>query len=101
MRFSRKHIDTPRSKRRSTPPLAVAPVPEALPPELPEFLAQPAAVPSDLPEELIAARAYEKWQRRGCPEGDGMQDWYAARAELQEERLRFAAPRPGDKDRGI
>ena len=60
------------------------------------------SAPSDLPEELIAARAYEKWQLRGCPMGqDGSaQDWYAARAELEAERLNWAAPQAGDAERG-
>ena len=57
---------------------------------------------SDLPEELIARRAYEKWQRRGCPMGqDAAQDWYAARAELEQERLGWAAPAQDDRDRSL
>lgn len=55
-----------------------------------------------VPEELIAARAYEKWQLRGCPMGqDGVQDWLAAKAELEEERLNWAAPEPADRGRGV
>jgi hypothetical protein len=55
---------------------------------------------SDIPDELIAARAYELWQRRGCPMGhDSSEDWHSARAELEEERLGWAAPEPGDRDR--
>jgi hypothetical protein len=57
---------------------------------------------SDLPEELIAARAYEKWKLRGCPEGqDSERDWYAARAELESERLNWAAPQAGDEQRSV
>lgn len=57
--------------------------------------------PADLPEELIASRAYEKWQLRGCPMGqDSEQDWYAARDELEQERLNWAAPQPDDAVRG-
>jgi hypothetical protein len=60
------------------------------------------ASPSDLPEELVAARAYEKWQLRGCPMGhDGSQDWFAARNELELERLNWAAPQPDDALRGV
>jgi hypothetical protein len=56
--------------------------------------------PADLPEELIANRAYEKWQLRGCPMGqDGSQDWYEAREELISERLNWAAPREDDAER--
>jgi hypothetical protein len=55
---------------------------------------------ADLPYELIAARAYEKWQNRGCPMGqDGRSDWYAARAELEQERLRWAPPEDEDRNR--
>lgn len=58
------------------------------------------SAPDDLPEELIAARAYEKWRLRGCPMGqDGEQDWYAARSELEAERLGWAAPQAGDDQR--
>jgi hypothetical protein len=33
-------------------------------------------------QEDIARRAYEIWESRGRPEGDGNQDWDAALAEL-------------------
>ena len=57
---------------------------------------------SDLPDELIAMRAYEKWQRRGCPMGqDAAQDWYAARSELEQERLGWAVPATDDRDRSL
>ena len=36
-------------------------------------------------DELIASRAYEKWQQRGCPLGEAEQDWFAARSELEQE----------------
>jgi hypothetical protein len=36
-------------------------------------------------DELIAIRAYEKWQQRGCPIGEAEQDWFAARADLERE----------------
>jgi hypothetical protein len=39
-------------------------------------------------QEEIARRAYEIWQNRGCPAGDGSQDWRAAEAELVAARLR-------------
>jgi predicted ATP-binding protein involved in virulence len=41
---------------------------------------------SEIPNELIAARAYEKWEARGCPLWENEQDWFAARAELEQER---------------
>jgi hypothetical protein len=37
-------------------------------------------------EDLIAQLAYEKWRDRGCPLGEGEQDWYAARYELEAEQ---------------
>jgi hypothetical protein len=39
-------------------------------------------------QEEIARRAYEIWQRRGCPDGDGSQDWQAAESELVGARVR-------------
>jgi hypothetical protein len=44
-------------------------------------------------EEQIAARAYEKWKRRGCPQGDGQRDWYDASAEVEAELERRAYER--------
>ena len=39
-------------------------------------------------ENEIAQRAYQRWIDRGCPQGDGREDWFAAEAELS------AAPPP-------
>jgi hypothetical protein len=36
--------------------------------------------------EEIAVRAYELWERRGCPEGSSEEDWFAAEAQLNELR---------------
>lgn len=44
--------------------------------------------------EMIARRAYEIWQRHGCPSGTAFQDWLAAKAELRSER------RYGRRERG-
>ena len=38
-------------------------------------------------EEDIARRAYEIWQQRGCPPGDGKDDWQAAETELLALRI--------------
>jgi hypothetical protein len=38
-----------------------------------------------LSPEVIAVRAYIKWIERGRPLGDGLEDWFAARAELEGE----------------
>ncbi len=42
------------------------------------------SAPADrnLSDEVIAHRAYELWMARGCPPGDGTEDWEAAIAEL-------------------
>ena len=86
MRLSRKR---PRSQNPSAPMTH-------------EDISQVKPLPADLPEELIRQRAYEMWERRGCPMGqDGAQDWYAARAELEQERLNWAAPRGHDRDRAV
>jgi hypothetical protein len=41
----------------------------------------------DIPKDEIARRAYEIWQNRGCPPGDGGQDWQKAEAELIAARI--------------
>lgn len=33
--------------------------------------------------EEVAARAYMRWQERGCPEGSAEQDWFQAEEELR------------------
>jgi hypothetical protein len=39
-----------------------------------------------MPEEtVIAARAYELWQERGCPIGSDQEDWFQAEQELTAE----------------
>jgi hypothetical protein len=38
-------------------------------------------------EDDIARRAYEIWQSRGCPPGDGSHDWEAAKSQLVAERI--------------
>lgn len=48
----------------------------------------------EITEELVACRAYEKWQERGCPLWDDGQDWFAARAELERERGVRSESRP-------
>ncbi len=47
--------------------------------------------------EDIARRAYELWQARGCPPGDGTEDWRAAEAELNSQ----AISRNGESGRGF
>ena len=49
-----------------------------------------------VPHEKIAARAYEKWCKRGCTDGAHQQDWLEAEAELRSEMMggRGGAPTP-------
>jgi len=48
-------------------------------------------------QDAIARRAYELWQARGCPSGDGGDDWQAARDQLAAE----AESNEGCHGRGI
>lgn len=41
---------------------------------------------TDIPTEEIARRAYEIWEARGRPAGDGTEDWDAAVAEFASRR---------------
>jgi hypothetical protein len=43
---------------------------------------------AEISQEEIARRAYEIWQARGCPPGDGSENWRAAEAELIAARVR-------------
>jgi Protein of unknown function (DUF2934) len=53
--------------RKSKPPVVVALRPE-------------------LSHEVIAERAYYIWLSRNRPITDGTEDWFAARAQLEQER---------------
>jgi hypothetical protein len=86
----------PFQKKQSAPQTKSSPKIAAVPTPVPDAPAiEPAA---DIPIELIAKRAFEKWQRRGSPMGhESEQDWFAAREELEQERLSFAAPTSEDR----
>jgi hypothetical protein len=43
---------------------------------------------AEISQEEIARRAYEIWQARGCPPGDGSENWQAAEAELTAARMK-------------
>jgi hypothetical protein len=49
---------------------------------------------SAVPHEKIAMRAYEKWCKRGCPQGSHMQDWFEAETELRAEMSRTGQGAP-------
>ena len=46
---------------------------------------QQSATQTLIPHEKIAMRAYEKWCRRGRPQGTDKQDWLEAEQELRQE----------------
>jgi hypothetical protein len=43
-----------------------------------------------VPHEKIAMRAYEKWVKRGRPQGTDKQDWIEAENELKAEFARMS-----------
>jgi len=46
------------------------------------------ATPVKVAHDKIAMRAYEKWVKRGRPQGTQVQDWIEAETELQAEQAR-------------
>ena len=36
-------------------------------------------------DQMISERAYHIWQSRGCPQGDGSNDWEIAKQQLERE----------------
>jgi hypothetical protein len=52
----------------------------------------------EVPTEAIARRAYELWEARGCPSGDGTEDWERAVAEFTSGRRRNGSPVEGLRD---
>jgi hypothetical protein len=61
--------------------------------------AQPATPQFKVPHEKIAMRAYEKWVKRGQPQGTHLQDWYEAEAELRAEYGRGSGTLPSAQRR--
>lgn len=49
---------------------------------------------TQIPHEKIAMRAYEKWVKRGRPQGTDVQDWIEAETELRAEMARPATGAP-------
>ena len=43
-------------------------------------------------ENRIRSRAYELWQRAGCPDGRSWEFWFAARREIEGEKAKVATP---------
>jgi len=56
---------------------------------------RPVAMVSQPTYEQITALAYELWERRGRPPGDGREDWLEAERQLREQHSALrATPRP-------
>jgi hypothetical protein len=60
----------------------------------PPMAPQSTGTPVKVPHEKIAMRAYEKWCKRGRPQGTHLQDWLEAEAELKAEYSRMGGPTP-------
>jgi hypothetical protein len=43
-------------------------------------------------DNTIAKRAYGLWEARGCPQGDGSEDWQLAKRQLLAEAHRRQRP---------
>jgi hypothetical protein len=50
--------------------------------------------PFNIPHEKIAMRAYEKWCKRGRPQGTHVQDWLEAETELKAEYAKSGGSPP-------
>ncbi len=59
----------------------------------PPQTSHPSTMPLKIPHEKIAMRAYEKWCKRGRPQGTDLQDWIEAEAELRAEYSRSGPTR--------
>jgi hypothetical protein len=46
-----------------------------------------------VPQEKIAMRAYEKWLKCGCKNGEDKKHWFEAEAELKAEMMKTARPK--------
>lgn len=49
---------------------------------------------SNAAPDAISRRAYEIWEREGCPEGCDMRHWLQAEEELRTERNGASQPQP-------
>lgn len=54
----------------------------------------------EISDEAIAKRAYEIWESRGCPEGEGDADWITAKAALEAEAQQAREAQQG-RGRGV
>lgn len=54
-------------------------------PQAPQAMPNKQAQTGQPTYDQIAKRAYEKWLKRGRPQGTQMQDWFEAEQELKKE----------------
>jgi hypothetical protein len=59
----------------------------------------PATPSMKVPHEKIAMRAFDKWCKRGKPQGTDKQDWLEAEAELRTEMSRTGNSMPATQRR--
>ncbi len=53
-------------------------------------------------DEAIRKRSYRIWQLKGCPEGEDLQNWLEAKAQLEAElRAGGLRLRDGDTDPAV
>ena len=64
---------------------AVLPSPSRTAPE-PRTATVPAAPAPEITREAIAKLAFQKWQKRGSPNGEDQRDWYEAERELKSSQ---------------
>ena len=49
---------------------------------------------TEITQEDIAQRAYQLFLKRGCEDGDDVEDWLEAERQLHAERERFVTSKP-------
>jgi Protein of unknown function (DUF2934) len=64
---------------------AVLPSPSRTAPE-PRTTPAPTATTPEVTREAIAKLAFQKWQKRGSPNGEDQRDWYEAERELKSSQ---------------
>jgi ribonuclease I len=51
--------------------------------------------PSAISQDAIAKLAFQKWQKRGCPNGEDQKDWFEAERELKAGQTQPLGSRRG------
>jgi Protein of unknown function (DUF2934) len=74
--FKKTTLD-PKDKASAVLPSSSRTAPE------PRTAAAPSPPAPEVTREEIAKLAFQKWQKRGCPNGEDQRDWYEAERELK------------------